>query len=247
MRPARTAAVVDPGLPAEARQTVHRLARHHPQVLRDPQAKLPSTVGYDRALLVRGLWFTLITGAGLSGWFLLMRRLPGLSVSTTLYVIATVGYCVVDAALLLSARVPGGRKKVAEDLTRARGHYLLRGDDLTSAAWGLVVRASQALELVLVSTWLLSSVDVDRDALEHGVWATAQALARNDGTATAETFAASLEMYAQRIEEANQIEWGEPGVPGAPGDDRSSAVARALARAESAGAHALAMIPRTAI
>ncbi|MFE9424174.1 hypothetical protein ACFYNO_14545 [Kitasatospora sp. NPDC006697] len=139
------------------------------------------------------------------------------------------------------ARTPGGRATVARELAEARGRYLLRGTDLTDDAWAAVVRAQRAMNLVLASTWLVSPVGtVDRDAFSQAIWATARAMAKDGSSAAGETFAVAIEVYGQRIDEANKIDLAELEARTRPSaGTRSPALALAVERADSAGANAL--------
>ncbi|WP_158834590.1 hypothetical protein [Streptomyces sp. NRRL S-350] len=162
----------------------------------------------------------------------------------------TVMIAMVGAVLVINllrewrqAHTPGGRATVARQLAEARGRYLLRGTDLTDDAWAAVVRAQRAMNLVLASTWLVSPVGtVDRDAFAQGIWTMARTMAKGGSAASGETFAAAVEVYSQRIEEANKIDMAElEARTRPPAGTRSPALAKAVERADSAGAHALAM------
>jgi hypothetical protein len=231
-------AVVDPGLPLRTRETIHRLARQHPRLLRDPAAPLPYAAGLDLTELAHGTVVTAGMGV-LLAVVLLASRIPEPAVlapwpgTAVLPWIAGAMVCVCEAVTLLRARVPGGRTRVAEDLAEARGRYLLRGEQLPAESWALVARATQTLERVLIQTWLGEPVEPDRDALAQGVWSMARALAAGAGTAASETFVAALELYDQRIHEATKAQLTS--------DPRSPELLHAIDRAHDAGRHALAM------
>ncbi|SEM76573.1 hypothetical protein [Streptacidiphilus jiangxiensis] len=254
-RPA--AAVVDPALARDVQKTVHRIARQHAQLLRDPEAPVPRAAAVDLAELRRGLKVAAFVGIGglvilpLEFWLtgVLQQHAgggpaPSRSLLTLIFVVV---YASAAAASLLRAwlwaRVPGGREAVARDLAAARGHYLLRGEDLPLEAWELVIKAQQALSLVQASTWLVSPVDSpDLTRLGQGVWAMARSMAGGGGAAAGRTFVAAIEEYEKRINEANEIQTQELE-SGRRSDARSLPLARAVERAHSAGAHALAMAP----
>jgi len=250
----RAAAVVDPGLPASVAAAVHRLARQHPEVLRNPDAPLPRLAGVDLAKLARGARVQAIVAAAaavvvpFTVWIESeVQRSLGVdvtSVGTALTVmIAFVGVTLVINMLREWHQVhtPGGRATVARELAEARGRYLLRGTDLTEDAWAAVMRAHRALNLVLASTWLVSPVGkVDRDAFAQGIWAVAKTMAKDGSAAAGDIFATAIEVYSQRIDEANKIDLGElEARPRPPAGTRSPALAKAVERADSAGAHVL--------
>ncbi|WP_457513187.1 hypothetical protein [Streptomyces sp. TE33382] len=250
------AAVVDPGLPTSVASTVHRLARQHPEVLRNPDGPLPRWAGVDLAELARGARHQAIVVAGavvvipLMAWMQreMQRNLDGEIMSSD--TLLTVMIAVFGAALVINmlrewhrARTPGGRATVARELAEARGRYLLRGADLTDDAWAAVVRAHRAMNLVLASTWLVSPVGtVDRDAFAQGIWAMARTMAKDGSAASGETFAAAIEVYSHRIDEANKIGMAELQALTRPAAGaRSPALAEAVKRADNAGAHALTL------
>ncbi|MFD3662683.1 hypothetical protein ACFWVF_19095 [Streptomyces sp. NPDC058659] len=252
----RVAAVVDPGLPASVASTVHRLARQHPDVLQNPDAPLPRWAGVDLAELARGARVQAIVAAGavvvvpLLVWMQreMQRNLGSDTISSGTFLIIMI--TMVGAVLVINmlrewhqVHTPGGRATVARELAEARGRYLLRGTDLTDDAWAAVVRAQRAMNLVLASTWLVSPVEtVDRDAFAQGIWAMARAMAKGGSAASGETFAAAIEVYSQRIDEANKINMAElVAHTRPPAGTRSPALAEAVKRADSAGAHALAL------
>ncbi|MFI6112905.1 hypothetical protein [Kitasatospora sp. NPDC051164] len=251
----RVAAVVDPGLPASVASTIHRLARQHPEVLRNPEGTLPRWAGMDLAELARGARIQAIVVAAmvvvvpLLVWMQreVQRELDGTVPSDMMVIIMVV---IIGAALAINllrewngARTPGGRKAVARELAEARGRYLLRGSDLTDEAWAAVVRAQQAMNLVLASTWLVSPVGtVDRDAFAQAIWTMARTMAEDRSAAVGETFAAAIEVYGQLIDEANKINLAElEARTRPPAGTRSPALAKAVERADSAGSRALAL------
>ncbi|MFC7983645.1 hypothetical protein [Streptomyces sp. NPDC057336] len=209
----------------------------------------------DLAELARGARNQAIVAAGavvvipLLAWMQheMQRNLDGeiMSSDTLLTVmLAMLGVALVINMLREWQRVhtPGGRATVARELAEARGRYLLRGD-LTQDAWAAVVRAQRAMNLVLASTWLVSPVGtVDRDAFAQGIWVMARTMAKDGSAASGETFAAAIEVYSQRIEEANKIDMVELEARTRPSaGSPSPALAEAVKRADSAGAHALAL------
>ncbi|MER6116202.1 hypothetical protein [Streptomyces sp. NPDC001743] len=250
----RVAAVVDPGLPAAVVATVHRLARQHPDVLRNPDAPLPRWAGVDLAELARGARMQAIVVAGaavvvpLMAWVQReMQRNLGADIMSS-GTLLTVMIAVVGVALVINmlrewhqVYTPGGRVTVARQLAEARGRYLLRGIDLTEDAWAAVVRAQRAMNLVLASTWLVSPVGtVNRDAFSQAIWAMARTMAKDGSAAAGHTFAAAIELYDQRIDEANKIDRAElEAHTRPPAGTRSPALAKAVELADSAGAHAL--------
>ncbi|GAA2969132.1 hypothetical protein GCM10010519_00300 [Streptomyces lactacystinicus] len=252
----RVAAVVDPGLPVSVAATVHRLARQHPEVLRNPDAPLPRWAAVDLAELARGARMQAIVVVGaavvvpLLVWVQreMQRNLGGDTMSSGTFL--TVMIAVVGVALVINmlrewhqVHTPGGRTTVARELAEARGRYLLRGTDLSDDAWAAVVRAQRATNLVLASTWLVSPVGtVDRDAFAQGIWAMARTMAKDGSAASGENLAAAIEVYSQRIDEANKINMAElEARTRPPAGTPSPALAEAVKRADSAGAHALAL------
>lgn len=238
--------IVDPALPPAVQESVRRVARQHPRVLRDPDAVLPRAAGFDYAQLaaaVRGVLATLVLCAvvapvllaGLLGTNgaggVLARHRPLVAAG----LVAAVG---VSAVLeVLGARVAGGRAAVARDLARARGRYLLPGADLDPAAWASAVRAQRALSGVGVSTFLLTSVEPpDHGAFTRAFWALAKDMAASGSSAAMDSFAAAVEVYAADIGAADAISM----LPTTEGPDKERHE-RAIERADAAGRHALAM------
>ncbi|MFJ8473634.1 hypothetical protein [Kitasatospora sp. NPDC094011] len=248
----RTTTLADPALPPEVRATVHRIGRQHPHLLRDPDAPLPRAAALDTTQLARRtliVALALVVLAPVVFWLQspAARKLgaPALSAPSSWLVIGAVSFLSLLMSLATTwttARTPGGRPSVARHLAAARGRYLLHGDDLSPEAWDLTVKAHHAVEHAFASTQPPSAVDrPDRVALRSGIWAMARGMAGGAGTAAAQDFVTAVEVYGACIDEANEI-----GLALSDAGEHALRLARAVARANRAGTHALALATATA-
>ncbi|MEW1911264.1 hypothetical protein AB0442_22920 [Kitasatospora sp. NPDC085895] len=254
-RQAPADAVVDPGLAESVQKTVHRLARQGPQVLRRPGTTLPRTAAYDLAtapgvLKGAGLFYgAAVIISPLS--FLIMTGVQKAQGNTPVSVgtfVAVAVWVYVVIALLVGAiawrlvLVPGGKRAVAEDLAAAQSRYLLLGEDLDGKDLEMVVRAQDAVNSALAAARFVTLVDPpNRTALAAGVWSMARRLAAGEPQGNGWAMIVAVEEYAERLEEAStawqqELQAGtwKPGTMSAP-------LAKAVKRADAAGARAVTL------